>query len=141
MSDLRAQLQHIYTQHGRLTPQILVGVARDTRHDLHSRFEWDDEVAGEAYRLVQAGALIRSVRVVYREATATEPSRTVRAFHSVPTDDGREYRSVEEIARDDFSRQVLIREMQRAWKDMKRRYSDFEEFWALVRAEAEAGAA
>lgn len=141
MTDLRTQLRDIYAQHGQLTPTLLVGVARDENHPLHSRFEWNDAVAGEAYRNVQARELIRSVRVVYREATATDPARSVRAFHSLADEDSRGYHPVEEIAGDDIARQILLRDMQRAWQDMKRRYSEFEEFWALVRDSATESAA
>ena len=139
--SLRDQLSGIYTQHGLLTPQLVVDVARPADHPLHDRFDWNDTTAGEAWRRHQAAGLIRSVRLTYREATETEPERTVRAFHSVATPDGKAYLPAEQIAHDPMARQILLREMERAWHDMKRRYAEFDEFWRLVRTDAEEPAA
>ena len=49
---------------GRLTAENIVDVARSPTSVLHSEFEWDDSQAGERYRLIQAGRLVRSVKVV-----------------------------------------------------------------------------
>lgn len=46
-----------------LTPEVVVEAARDPRSPLHTQFQWDDGLAGEAYRLQQARALIKRVRV------------------------------------------------------------------------------
>lgn len=46
-----------------LTPETVVDAARNPRSPLHDQFEWDDGAAGEAYRLQQARALIKRVRV------------------------------------------------------------------------------
>lgn len=51
-----------------LTPQKLVDVSRDVNHPLHGEFEWDDTVAAEAYRIVQAKQLIRDITIVQEEA-------------------------------------------------------------------------
>lgn len=51
-----------------LTPQKLVDVSRDVNHPLHGEFEWDDSVAAEAYRIVQAKQLIRDITIVKDEA-------------------------------------------------------------------------
>jgi hypothetical protein len=48
---------------GRLSPATVLEHARDPKSPLHGEFEWDDSKAGEAFRLVQASALIRSVRI------------------------------------------------------------------------------
>ena len=63
---------------GDLTPQLVVAEAQANRSSagkfLHTRLEWDNRVAGDAWRLEQARELIRSVRVRYREE--------VDAFHA-----------------------------------------------------------
>lgn len=48
---------------GRLDQRTVVDAAREPTHILHDRFTWDDSVAGERYRLMQAGVLIRQARV------------------------------------------------------------------------------
>lgn len=86
-------LDDIANKHGgRLKPDDVVEEARKPRHPLHKHFEWDDNAAAEAYRINQARAIIRSVRIV-----ATDINEgTARAYHSI-NDDGRAYRSVSEI--------------------------------------------
>lgn len=59
---IREELEKLGTE-ARLTPETVVEAARDPRSPLHDRFQWDDSLAGEAYRLQQARALIKQVRV------------------------------------------------------------------------------
>lgn len=136
--DLRGELQSIYEQHKKLTPALVVDIARDPEHPLHSRFQWNDAVAGEAWRRQQAHELIRSVRVVYREASETFPEKSVRAFHAVRKEDGHVYEPVDKVAADDFTRRLVLADMERDWKALRRRYEDFEEFTAMVRRDLDA---
>lgn len=62
MVAIRAELEKLGTE-ALLTPETVVEAARNPRSPLHSQFEWDDGVAGEAYRIQQARALIKRVRV------------------------------------------------------------------------------
>ncbi len=141
MSDLRQILQEIHDKHGRLTPEVVVQEATDPSHPLHSRFTWDNEAAGEAWRREQAHRLIQKVKVVYREADERNPAKSIRAFHAVRTDQGHVYKPVDEVVDDDFTRRLVLADMQREWKALHRRYRDFEEFLSMVRADLEPGAA
>lgn len=132
--NLREQLQAIYDTRGTLTPGLLVDIARDPNHPLHSRFEWDDSLAAEAHRRAQAGNLIRRVRIQYAEATDHTPPKSVRAFTSVPTNRGRIYQPVADVGRDPIARELVLREMQREINALKRRYGEYTEFWELLRA-------
>jgi hypothetical protein len=72
----------------RLSPAVVLEHARDPGSALHDEFEWDDTKAGEAFRLVQAGALIRSVRI--KVVTESDNPKRVsisvqRAIVSVPS--------------------------------------------------------
>ena len=136
--DLRSELQTIYDKHKQLTPALVVEVARDEKHPLHSRFQWNDAVAGEAWRRQQAHELIRSVRVVYREADEANSEKSVRAFHAVRKEDGHVYEPVDKVVADDFTRHLVLQDMEREWKAMHRRYQDFEEFTAMVRHDLDA---
>lgn len=131
--DLRGQLQAVYDQHAKLTPDLVVDVARDPEHPLHGRFEWDDSVAGDAWRRHQARELIRSVKVVYRKAEADKPERSVRAFHAVRREDGHTFEPVEKVAEDPFTRKLVLADMEREWKQLHQRYGEFEEFLSMVR--------
>lgn len=134
MTDtLRGELLSVRQQKGTLTPQNVVDVARDPEHPLHSRFEWDDAVAGEAYRRDQAHELIRKAKIVYEKADESGPPRLVRAFVAIPTQAGHVFDPVEEVVEDPFRRQLALNQMERAWKDLYKRYQEFEEFSRMVR--------
>lgn len=62
---------------GVLDPQAVVNASRDEQAVLHGLFEWDDTIAAEKYRVVQAKFIIRNVTV----EEVGEPE--IRAFSSV----------------------------------------------------------
>lgn len=131
--DLRSELLAIRKQYEELTPQVVVDEARDPAHPLHSRFEWDDTVAGEAYRRQQARELIRSAKIVYKEADDNGPEQSVRAFVSIVNENKHVYEPTDEVAQDPFQRQLALNAMQREWKALYNRYKEFEGFIELVR--------
>lgn len=129
--SLRDELMSVRAAYGALTPPLVVEAARSPQHPLHARFEWDDSIAAEAYRLVQARELIRAVRVGYR--TEDGEPRSVREFHSVQRGDASPaYEPVNEILEDELATRVLMNSMRREWRALKRRYERFAEFRALV---------
>lgn len=142
---LREALDAIRDKEGMLTPQLVVDEARANRSNagklLHSRLEWDDSAAGEAWRRTQAQELIRSVRVVYKEATEVEAARSVRGFHAVTRPDGHVYEPLDDVVQDEFTRNLVLRDMEREWKALKRRYENFAEFAVMVSRDLEREAA
>jgi hypothetical protein len=139
--SLRDHLQSIYDAHQKLTPALLVDEARDEAHPLHDRFEWDDGVAGESWRRQQAHELIRSVRIVYRKATKRAPERSVRAYHAVRKESGHVYEPAEKVASDPLLQQMVLRDMEREWRQLKARYGHFQEFIDMVRGDLDTGEA
>lgn len=127
----RTILQAIYEEAGRLTPAIVVDAARAKDHPLHSRFEWNNGVAAEAWRRTQASELIRSCKVVYRKPDS-EQRLEIRSWHAIAGPDGHGYEPTERVVSDPVLRAILLRDMEREWKDMFARYSDFKEFLELV---------
>ena len=65
MTQAEALRQIAERNGGLLRPQAVVDEARTEQSVLHRCFEWDDSVAGEQYRLIQAQKLIRSFKVVH----------------------------------------------------------------------------
>lgn len=57
---------------GPVSPQMVLDRARDESSPLHDCFEWDNDVAAEKYRLVQARVLLRLVVPVYERSNMTE---------------------------------------------------------------------
>lgn len=143
MSDLRSHLQNIYDVQGKLTPELVVEVARDPGHPLHHRFEWNNSLAGEAYRRQQASELIRSVQVTYAKAPDGQAQR-VRAWHSVrytddgvdlPSRSGYRYEPAAKVATDPLLARLVLADMEREWRSLRRRYEQFEQFWKMIRDE------
>lgn len=132
--SLRDQLQAIYDERGLLTPQLVLDEARDPDHPLHTRFVWDDAVAAERYRLEQAHELIQSVKVVYKKG-GRGGERSVRAYQAVRSPAGYAYRPTEEVARDELATEIVLRDMERDWKQLKARYGHFQEFVQLIRSD------
>lgn len=134
--NLRDQLQAIYDQHGQLTPELVVQEARDENHPLHARvFDRKPREAAEAWYRHRAHELIQSVRVVYREADEDGPERSVRAFHCLRNEGGHVYEPVDRIVDDEFVRKMLLRDMEREWKQLLSRYEEFKEFLAMVESD------
>lgn len=138
-----AELQRIIAQrNGVLTPADVVEEARPEGSVLHAHFEWDDSVAAEQYRLVQARDLIRRVTVTVSNASG-EPSR-VRAFVHVattPEDDDSpvsHYRRIEDVAHNEVERTVFLAQMDAEWRAFRARWRTFSEaLAALVAADFE----
>lgn len=131
--SLRDHLQAIYDERGKLTPALVVDVARDNRHPLHTRFEWNDTRAAERWRREQAHQLIKSVQINY-VSTRTGTPISIRAFHAVQETNGRTYayEPTSAVMQDPMVMQILRASMHREWKAMKRRYDAYEEFWNMV---------
>lgn len=136
MADLRAVLTNIYQKHGELSEQIVVDEARPKSAPLHHRFEWNNAVAGEAYRRVQAAEIIRSVRIRF---DVEGERRTIRGFVSVRQSGETErggYAPTEEVVEDDIALQILLREFKREIADLQRKYGHLKEFAEIVKAAA-----
>lgn len=141
MTSALEQLERIYVRDGALTPIAVVEDARPEESPLHHRFEWDDLVAGELFRLNQAAALIRSVHVTIQVPGRKEPSR-VRAYVSTAgseeLDDelsltGR-YVALADL--DDRAKGAVLAMMQRDWRTFKKKYEVHRDLLAqLVEAE------
>jgi hypothetical protein len=137
----RDHLQAIYEEYGRLTPTLVVDVARPEDHPLHSAvFDRAPDDAAEAWYHHRAHELIRSVRISY-ESGPQGARRDIRQWHAVRAQDGNVYEPAEKIAADPFQRELLLRDMEREWKQMRARYAHMEEFIALVRGSLEEHAA
>ena len=58
-----AELKAIEDRRGRLTPHQVVEAAESEDSALHDCFEWDDTIAGAAYRVEQARELLKRVKI------------------------------------------------------------------------------
>ena len=134
MGDLRTELLKIREKRGILTPRIVFEEAKPKSHPLHDRvFDMPQKEAAEQHYLANAAQLLR---VTFRTDLDGKPA-DLRAFWRVdrgtPEKPAHEYVPIDEIAVDPVSREVMLREMMRAWKRFKNRYQNHTEFFELVR--------
>ena len=61
-------VQSIYEKYGEVRPSVLVESARPVDSVAHGAFEWDDQKAGEEFRLMQARNWIKRVTIIINDA-------------------------------------------------------------------------
>lgn len=103
-----------------LTAETLLDVSRDKDSPLHNCFEWDNNLAAEQYRLIQARQMIRSlcVEIVPEEKAVT------RAYFKI-CDKG--YEQTENILKVQAKRQSLLEQALAELKAFRRKYSSLQE--------------
>ena len=130
--SVREELERIYNTGGILTPAAVVDDARPEDAPLHSHFEWDDTVAGEQYRMVQARQLIRSVKVTVQPQPDASPVQ-VRVFHNVADEDKpREYVPLRVLMGNPESAKRVLARAWDEWLQLKRKYADLDGFLSMV---------
>ena len=96
IDDLSSELEKLDEQGG-ITPEAVVGVARDPNNILHAHFEWDDAKAGHAHRLQQARLLIKRVKITTPAGSTTPKYVSVK----IVSDEGdRVYEPIERVVLD-----------------------------------------
>lgn len=133
-ATLLAHLVSIRDTRGDLNSEIVVEEATDTSHPLHDQFDWNDATAGHKYRLEQAAKMLRTVRITRQESITTPTD--LRAFVAVRGADTHRasYVPTEEALADDFTRELVLRQMRREWETLRKRYQHMEEFAAMIAA-------
>ena len=133
-ADAEAAYAEIQTLEA-ITPQNVVDLARSADSVIHDDFEWDDEIAGEKYRVIQASAMIRSFVLVKDEEpmrsednndiefSIEEPHQVgkLRALHS--TSKPHEYKPSEYFIENKDEYQILLDKAIAELESFKRRYS------------------
>lgn len=116
---------------GTVTPQQVLEKARDKNTELHKCFEWDDAIASEKYRLIQARDVIRFLVIEEEKEPVDRPK--VKAFYVTESSGG--YKPVEYIVRKEDEYKKLL---ERAWAELrafKAKYSmlsELEEIFNLI---------
>ena len=115
------QLKRIYTEAGQLTPDLILSKARDARHPLHASFEWDDSIAGEKFRRVQATQMLLASKFVCMlagqkrgELPEVISAGPVRQF--LPESRGGPFRMRNEVLSDDGKRAEFVERKRAALK-------------------------
>lgn len=111
-----------------ITPQNVVDLARDEKSVIHNDFEWDDKIAGEKYRLHQAGDMIRSF--VFEPKKADEsPTRVLQI-----TTEKSVYQPVKFFLKNEDEYQSLLKRAKAELESFRRRYSTLTELESVFNA-------
>lgn len=162
-------IEKIEAETGSVTKEKLLDASRDENSPTHALFEWNDEIAGEKYRLIQASQAIAHLKIEVVESEtddtpinvsvkakkpeteiskATPPEthsvKTVRAFMSADYFRGSprsaNYISTETALSNEDHRQAIIRNALTEFENTKEKYSFLSELAALYEAiDREAG--
>lgn len=120
---IRAQYKIIKEQYGAITPKNIVDYARDPKSPLHRFFEWDDSVAAEKYRLMQAGRLTRTLLVF--EVKKDGAKVPTRVYVSHEKKGVRQYDELPEVLSDPISAQQFLDDMKRELDRVVRRFETY----------------
>ena len=115
---------------GRLTAADLVEESRPEEAPLHPEFEWDDSIAAEKYREVQAGGVIRHLVKVSIDVKEALP---VRAFFPVTVSE-KTYERIEAIISVEDKRQVLLNRALSELKSFEQKYASLTELCSVFDA-------
>ncbi len=111
-----------------ITPQNVVDLARNENSVIHNDFEWNDTVAGEKYRLIQARKMIINFSIV-TEDKESEPIRALQISTTV-----NEYKPVEIILRNEDEYQSLLKRAKGELEAFRRRYQTLTELEPIFEA-------
>lgn len=123
-------------------PRALLDAAKEPDSPLHRYFTWDDNIAGERYRLAQAGALYRTVRLQIVKLDPEEREikfSQIRAVVSVPGDrtkkDSKSYGRTSVVMSDEARRASVLRGIVReliAMRNKYAKYSELHDVWIVI---------
>lgn len=116
-----------------ITPENVLDKARDDSTELHKCFEWDNSIAGEKYRLIQARDVIRHFVIEYKK-DEEEPQK-IRTYQISTTTN--QYKPTRVILQNPDEYSALLERAKDELRDIQRRYNtlaELEEVFAAIDA-------
>lgn len=104
-----------------VTPENVVNLARNENSVIHDDFEWNDEVAGERYRIIQARQMIQNFVV----ETKNEEKAPVRVLQITTTKNV--YKPMEFFIKNVDEYAELLNRAKNELQGIKKRYSTLTE--------------
>lgn len=104
----------------------VVDMARDENSEMHSCFEWDDSVAGNKYREIQAGKMIRLLVITRENDDKKEEKTNIRYFVSTGKKDNT-YTPTRLVVRNQTAYEELLEEAYAELRAFKAKYSSLKE--------------
>ena len=140
--DLFSEIERIRSQdpEGKVRPNAVVDEARDPSSPLHDRFEWDDTLGGEQYRLIQARRLIRAAVTLL--PSTNKPCRayvSLTSDRSSPEEDEElgstgSYRLTADVLGSDQLQRLLLQDALDELKSLEVKYRQLQELAGVFAA-------
>lgn len=127
-ADAQKCAEEIISLGDKVTPDEVLEKARDENTELHKCFEWDDTVAAEKFRKIQARNVIRFIVIKEEEKPKDRPQ--IKVFHVTEKTGG--YKPIEFIVKHEDEYKALL---ERAWAELrafKAKYSMLEELREIM---------
>lgn len=137
--SLYDELMEVYDHRGMINGRLVVDEWRPEDHPSHGRLEWDDQIAGERYRIGQAEGLIRIARISIEveQKNGRRKIRNQRVFIATGTvGAGSEYHLAEEVVKDPVKYQLALSRLTVQAKALRREFSELQEYERIVREHA-----
>ena len=115
------------------TPQEIVDRARDENAELHKCFEWNDGVAAEKYRLVQARYVVHHLVIEENQVPQDRPE--IRVFYKTDARAESGYQQTRLIVKDDDKYAQLLKQAYAELRAFKVKYAclqELAEIFALI---------
>lgn len=123
-ATIEKELRALHSRDGVLTCEAVLEAARPKNSPLHNYFTWEDSRAAERYRLIEAGRLIATVRIEYRQKKDPQIIYTPAFIPTGTSSEGkRQYYPVEEVTKNDFLREKALADARREMESTRARYS------------------
>ena len=112
-----------------LTPEGVVNKARNENNILHGMFEWDDSIAGENYRKIQASNIINSIQV--NIITDDDQTKQIRAFVTIQKNT--KFEPIEKVVNDTDKYALLLEKAYKELSSIKHKYETLTEIQELLK--------
>ena len=123
-------LEEIEKQEGCLNPDLIVHYSRPQDAVLHACFEWNNPVAAEEYRKVQAREILRFITIEHQDND--QPAREIRAFWSVEDQESEtnkhQYMSFNRAFGNEEYRNYILETALKELHSFRRKYEHLNEF-------------
>lgn len=112
----------------------VVNKARNEDSEMHNIFEWNDVIAGEKYREIQAGKMVRNIVIVREEEKKTTEKSNVRYFVPTGNRDNTYTTTKAFVIKQNGYEELLNRAYMelRAFKQKYQSLTELEEIFALI---------
>ena len=110
-----------------VTKQQIVDYARNEDTELHKCFEWDDSIASERYRLIQAGDVLRHIVIKRTEKQIEQNAPEIRVFHKTDLKPDNGYKPISYIVKNDDEYQKLLQMALAELHAFKQKYKNLSE--------------